>query len=94
MRVEAPQPKIFKRSARVPHLNQLAREFGRDKAHIWRICTGQSGSPLRLRVITRQAELIRLSEAATPQQHTTNAAEPVAQPAEMKASLRTQPSAP
>jgi len=48
--------------ARVPFLNQLAREFRRNKAHIWRVCTGERESPLRERILVRQAELIRQSQ--------------------------------
>lgn len=48
--------------ARVPFLCQLAREFQRNKAHIWRLCVGERTSPLRERILIRQAELIRQSQ--------------------------------
>jgi hypothetical protein len=47
----------------VPFLCQLAREFRRDKAHIWRVCTGARLSPLRERILIRQAELIQQRQA-------------------------------
>lgn len=51
-------------NARVPFLNQLAREFHRSKPQIWRICTGEGSSPLRVRVLARQSELLRTVTAA------------------------------
>lgn len=68
----AASPFRYNPKARVPFLNQLAREFKRNRAHIWRLCTGERQGPLRERVRARQAELIRSAESAVslPGRHT------------------------
>jgi hypothetical protein len=71
----------FNPKARVPFSNQLAREFKRSKCHVWMLCTGARSSPLRERMLARQAELIRAvySAASLPGGHA-GSADPV-QPA-------------
>lgn len=71
-------------TARVPFCNHLAREFGYSRAHVWRLCAGQTDSPKRYAIIKRQAELIRQSENREPaesQQLPYNiAAQPISKP--------------
>lgn len=50
--------KNFKPRADVPFLAKLASEFHRTKAHIWFVVKGERQSPLRERILARQAELM------------------------------------
>jgi hypothetical protein len=51
--------RIFNPKARVPFVNQLAREFGLSKGHVWAVCVGQRESPSGARIRQRQQELLR-----------------------------------
>lgn len=58
----------FRKSARCPFAAQLAHEFGRSRCHIWHVCAGRP-SPLREKILERQAELMRehlTSTSASP----------------------------
>jgi hypothetical protein len=48
----------FNPKARVPFVNQLAREFGLSKGHVWVVCTGERTSPISARILARQKALL------------------------------------
>jgi hypothetical protein len=49
----------FNPKARVPFVNQLAREFGVSKGHVWAVCAAGRASPRRASIIKRQQELLQ-----------------------------------
>jgi len=63
--VAAPR-KNFKPRAQTPFAAVLALEFGRTKGHIHRVITGERTSPLRQRILDRQAELLRNAAQKEP----------------------------
>jgi hypothetical protein len=56
--------KNFKPKAIVPFQAELAREFHRSSAHIWRLIVGERQSPLREKILARQLELMHAAAMA------------------------------
>lgn len=55
----------YRSKAKVPFADQLAREFGLEQSHVWRVCVGERASPLRDQMLDRQKELVNAAKQST-----------------------------